>query len=265
MTSAARPAMNQTWVVRWPQDVGPAPRAGSCGDGVKFGPFERPRGVAAPRVVHRQADPGHRPTLSAPSETPTPRDNGRTRNSPRRRVQVPATVPWTRPTAHRNTSHKIPVPYTGRRACPHPSAPRRAVAPPARGSEERHGTGYIGAQPRPLPRPERSGRTHEPQGRPNGRSAPGPNEATVTNGPRWHEGCARPLRSTRLPTDIDVDRDRRRQRSTSTAIDVGARQEWCGVSLTPDRDAEPSHTRTNHRALPDLWKHAAGSDTRSRR
>ena len=222
MTSAARPAINQTWVVRWPQDVGPAPRAGSCGDGVKFGPCERPRGVAAPRVVHRQADPGHRSTLSAPSETPTPRDNGRTRNSPRRRVQVPATVPWTRPTAHRNTSHKIPVPYTGRRACPNPSAPRRAVALPARGSEERHGTGYIGAQPRPLLPPQRFGRTHEPQGRPNGRSAPGPNEAGVTSGPRWHEGCARPLRSTRLPTDIDVDRDRRRQRSTSAPGKRGA-------------------------------------------
>ena len=181
MTSAARPAMNQTWVVRWPQDVGSGAagrilRRRSQVRSVRVPPW-RSSSTGGPSAS-RSRD---RSTLSAPSETPTPRDNGRTRNSPRRRVQLPATVPWTRPTAHRNTSHRIPVPYTGRRACPNPSAPRRAVALPARGSEERHGTGYIGAQPRPLPRPERSGRTHEPQGRPNGRSAPGPNEARVTN------------------------------------------------------------------------------------
>ncbi len=216
--------------------VGPAPRAGSCGDGVKFGPCERPRGVAPPRAVHRQADPGHRSTLSAPSETPTPRDNGRTRNSPRRRVQVPATVPWTRPTAHRNTSHRIPVPYTGRRACPNPSAPRRAVALPARGSEERHGTGYIGAQPRPLLRPERLGRTHEPQA---GRTAvphQGPTRPESL-GPRWHGGCARLLRSSRPPTDIDIDSDsdsdRRRRQASQVQREPHSRQR-CRAESYPD-------------------------------
>ena len=51
-----------------------------------------------------------------------------------------------------------------------------------------------------------------------------------------------------------------RPTSTSTAIDVGATHARCGVSLTPDRDAEPSHTRTVPRARTTLHVGMRGSD-----
>ena len=208
---------------------------------------ERPRGVAAPRVVHRQADPGHRSTLSAPSETPTPRDNGRTRNSPRRRVPAPATVPWTPPTAHRNTSHKIPVPYTGRRACPNPSAPRRAAALPARGP--RSATAPATSAPNRDRYFARNG-SAERMSRRGGRTAvphQGPTRPESLVGPDGTGGA-------------HAHCEARGFRPTSTAIDVGARHARCGVSLTPDRDAEPSHTRTVPRALTTRYVGMRGGD-----